>query len=171
VQTQLFLASTAGLRVDAPPNREVEELAGNFVQKGKSIGWFDAKGQLQLSEDELFVLFRVRWTELVGKLDSPELRPVLDEFRLYYRVLLTHPGGESPRERDEHRLAYLPGLSRIDSDFPRALAEGVLFYRLGRKEQALAAFSAHLAVHRDGPWALRAKNYALAALAQVDPTE
>ena len=141
------------------------------MQKGKSIGWFDAKGRLRLSEDELFVLFRVRWTELIGRLESSELRPRLDELRLYYRVLLEYPGGGSSREQDEHRLAYLPALARVDSDFPRMLAEGVLLYRLGRKEQALAAFSAHLAAHQDGPWALRAKNYALSALAQVQPTE
>jgi hypothetical protein len=171
VQTELFLGSVAELRAGAPSSVELDELAGNFVQKGKSLGWFDAKGRLCLSEDELFVLFRIRWTELIGRLESPELRPRLDEFRLYYRVLLEQPGGGSKREQDERRLAYLPALARIDGDFPRTLAEGALLYRLGRKEQALVAFSAHLAAHQDGPWALRAKNYALAALAQVQPTE
>jgi hypothetical protein len=171
IQTELFLRAATGLRVDAPKSAELEELAGNFVQKGKGLGWFDSSGQLRLSEDELFVLFRVRWSELVGRLESPELRPRLDELRLYYRVLLQYPGGASAREQDEHRLAYVPALARVDSDFPRALAEGVLLYRLGRKEQALASFSAHLAAHEDGPWALRAKNYALAALAEVQPTE
>lgn len=171
VQTEFFLRSAAGLAARAPRSQELEELAGNFAQKAKSLGWLDPGGKLSLREEELFVLFRVRWTELAGRLESPELRPRLDEFRLYYRLLLEHPGGATRREQDERRLAYLPALARIDSDFPRTLAEGVLLYRLGRKEQALIAFSAHLAAHADGPWALRAKNYALAALAQVRPTE
>jgi hypothetical protein len=171
LQTELFLRALAGFSGRASPSRELEELGGNFAQKAKSSGWLDAEGKLRLSEDELFVLFRVRWTELAGELNSPELRPRLDEFRLYYRVLLEYPGGDSPRERDEHRLAAVGALARIDSDFPHALAEGVLFYRLGLRDRALTSFSAHLAAHADGPWALRAKNYALGTLAQLPQAE
>lgn len=171
VQTELFLRALTGFSERAPRTRELEELGGDFAQKAKRSGWLDAEGKLRLSEDELFVLFRVRWTELAGKLSSPALRPRLDEFRLYYRVLLEHPGGGSSRDRDERRLAAVGALARIDSEFPRALAEGVLLYRLGLRERAMAAFSAHLAAHGDGPWALRAKNYALATLAQLPQAE
>lgn len=170
-QTELFLTALRGLRMKAGKNRELEELAGNFVQKATSMGWFDASGRLALTEDELFVLFRVRWAELLEQLRNAELRPGLDEFRLYYRVLLERPGGTSVRDQDERRLGYLPALTAIDSEFPRALAEGVLLARLGRSERALAAFSAHLAAHPDGPWALRAKNYQLGALAQLSSSE
>jgi hypothetical protein len=117
------------------------------------------------------VLFRVRWTELLGLLKTSQLRPRLDEFRLYYRVQLEHPGGASLRDQDERRLSYLSALAVIDGEFPRALAEGVLLARLGRSEQALSALSSHLAAHPDGPWTLRAKNYQLALLARLPPRE
>jgi hypothetical protein len=170
-QTELFLSAVRGLRAKATQSHELDELAGNFAQKGETMGWFDARGQLRLNEDELFVLFRVRWSELLGLLKNSELRPRLDEFRLYYRVQLEHPGGASARDQDERRLSHLSALAAIDGEFPRALAEAVLFARLGRSEQALTAISTHLAAHPDGPWALRAKNYQLALLARLPPRE
>lgn len=170
-QTELFLSAVSGLRARSKQSRELEELGGNFAQKAEAMGWFDPHGQLRLSEEELFVLFRVRWTELLGLLKHTELRPRLDEFRLFYRVQLEYPGGASAREQDERRLPLLAALSLIDGEFPRALAEGILLARLGRAEQALMAFSAHLSAHPDGPWALRAKNHQLAMLARLPPRE
>jgi hypothetical protein len=180
LQSELFLqavrTSVAFRRPDAK-DRELEELGGNFVEKAKRSAWVDSSGDLLFREDELAMLFKLRWTELVGRLDRLELRPKLDEFRLYYRALLEHPEAAgnavspSSHEQDERRLSYTAALGRIDGDFPLALAQGVLLYRLGRKDQARAAFSGHLAAHQDGPWALRARNYALATLAQVRPTE
>ena len=170
-QTELFLSASRGSARAAKQSRELDELGGNFTQEAESRGWFDERGRLRLDEDELFVLFRVRWTDLLGLLDHAELRPHLDEFRLYYRVQLEHPGGGNPRDQDERRLAALRPLAAIDAELPRALAEGVLFARLGRTEQALSAFSAHLAAHPDGAWALRARNYQLAMLARLPPRE
>jgi hypothetical protein len=171
LQTQLFLEAIERFRRGAAPDRDLLELGANFVEKSRGSGWLDAEGKLLLEQDELFVLFRVRWTELVGVLDDRALRPRLDEFRTYYRMLLERPEGHDALDREVRRMAYVRALSKIDSEYPEDLARGVLLYRLGRPDSASDAFLAHLATHGNGPYTLRAKNYALAALAQVEQAE
>ncbi|MFZ5895982.1 MAG: hypothetical protein ACOY0T_33305 [Myxococcota bacterium] len=171
VQTQLFLQAMGRFRKSGKPDRELEELGANFIEKARAAGWIAGDGTLLLDDEALRALYRVRWAELTGALENAALRPSLDEFRLYYRVLLEHPEGLSPLDQDEHRLGYVNALSRLDGEFPGDLARGVLLYRLGRPQAAYLAFSAHAAAHGDGAWSLRVRNYALAALAQASATE
>lgn len=171
LQTQLFLDAVARFRRSGAQDNELTELGANFVDKGRRAGWVDDEGQLALADDAVRALYRVRWAELTGTLAVSALRPTLDEFRLYYRVLLEHAEGLTERERDEHRLAYVAALARIDPEFPADLARGVLFARLGRASSAYQAFAAFIASHPDGPWLLRARNHALWALAQAPATE
>ncbi|HET9929851.1 MAG TPA: hypothetical protein VFQ35_04155 [Polyangiaceae bacterium] len=170
-QTRLFLDAVERFRQGEKDDRELSELGANFVERGQRSGWLDADGRVLLSTEELRALYRMRWAELTGALEIGRLRPSLDEFRLYYRVLLEHPEGLSPPEQDERRLAYVTALARIDSEFPTDLARGVLLARLGRVRSAYDAFSAFVVSHEQGPWVLRARNYALWALAQASPTE
>ncbi|MGC4091830.1 MAG: hypothetical protein QM756_28895 [Polyangiaceae bacterium] len=170
-QSALFMQAVERFRQSGRADRELDELGANFVEKCRSAGWLDADNHLLLAEGDLLALYRVRWAELTGTLELGSLRPNLDEFRLYYRVLLEHPEGQSPPEQDERRLAYVSALGRIDQEFPSDVARGVLLFRLGRPQAAYMAFSAHAAAHEDGPWALSARNYALSALAQVQAAE
>lgn len=172
VQTRYFLAAVQRWTENpgAPP-RDLEELAGNFADKCRVSGWLDDKGRVVFTETELFVLYRVRWTELVGALDHPAFRPTLQEWQLYYRALLEHPEGTNPIERDRRRLAYLNALSRRDTLYPVALARGVLLFRLGQRTAAASAFMDHLTAYPDGPYALRARNYLLAALTETGAGE
>lgn len=171
LQTQLFLDAVERFRERGVRDSELSELGGNFIETGRRAGWVDEAFHLMLPNDAVRVLYRVRWAELTGALAVSQLRPTLDEFRLYYRVLLEHAEGKSERDRDEHRLAYVAALARLDPEFPAEFARGVLFGRLGRASAAYQAFAAFLANHPDGPWVLRARNHALWALAQVPATE
>jgi hypothetical protein len=162
LQAQLFLAAVERWQASGRTDRDIDELGGDFTEKCQSAGWLDAKGRLALSQAELSVQFRVRWTELAGRLDDADFRPSLDEFRLYFRTLLERP--EPGAEVDERRLPIVLKLSHIDSEYPSALAAGVLFARLGRRDAARSAFAAHLEQRPNGPWAARARNYELAML-------
>ena len=170
-QTELFLQAVERFRQSGKADTELSELGANFIEKSRRAGWLDAEGRPLLSTDELRALYRVRWAELTGALEVGRLRPTLDEFRLYYRALLEHPEGLSAQEQDERRLVYVSALARIDAEFPANLARGVLLSRLGRVRPAYDAFSAFATSHEQGPWALRARNYALWALAQASATE
>jgi hypothetical protein len=171
VQTELFLANLQRWPRAAADEQELAELAGNFATQARRSGWLDADGRPRLSLPELRALYRVRWTGVVGALDDPELGLKLADVREYYRVLLEHPEGASERERDERRLAYVEAFSRRDPQFFGDFARGVIFARLGQAALGAEAFSQHLRVHPDGAWALRARNYLLAQLADVGVVE
>ncbi len=160
VQTRLFLAAVQRWQAAGRSDRELDELAGDFPESCRRAGWVDERGRLLLSSAELAVQFRVRWTELVGRLEDARFRPSLDELRLYFRTLLERaPDGSTA---DERRLVMIRKLARIDSEYPASFALGVELARLGRRDAARAAFAAHLAQNPDGPWAARARNHALA---------
>lgn len=165
VQTELFVGNLfdAGPRSEAR-ERELAELAGNFSTQARRAGWLDDSGRPRLTAAEFRTLYRMRWTDVVGALADAELGPGLNEVRGYYRVLLQHPEGESPRARDERRLLYLEALGRRDPQFFGEFARGVILARLGDAALAAEAFSLHLRSHPDGPWALRARNHLLASL-------
>ncbi len=171
LQTALFLEAVSRYEQRGHADRELEELAGDFVEHARAAGWLDAGRRWTITRSELAVLYRLRWAELTGALESRVLRPALDEFRLYYRVLIEHPEGDSAALRDEKRLSYVGALSRIDDEYPGELARGVVLLRMGRPQAALDAFAAHGATHGDGPWSLRARNYALSALARGGSAE
>lgn len=170
VQTQLFAAALARFERTGKRDAELQELSGNFEAKARAVGWL-AGSRLALSEQQLFVLYRVRWTELVGVREEPLLRLTLWDYRVYYRILLLYPEGRSELERDSARLSYVEALARRDGDYPQLLARGVLLYRMGQPASAAAALLQHLEAHPDGLWALRARNYALAALAELQTEE
>jgi hypothetical protein len=165
VQTRLFVAAVERWQTRGQTDRELLELAGNFAEKCRAASWLDAEGRIVFTPAELHVLYRIRWTELAGALEDAEFRPSLTDLRLYYRALLEHPEGTSASERDAARLAYVAALSRKDPEYPGDLARGVLLFRLGQHEAAASALTLHLTSHPDGPHALTARNYLLAALA------
>jgi hypothetical protein len=113
----------------------------------------------------------------VTGLSEPPFALSLDEHRAFYAFLLEHPfidgkenmkPAEACRAADQWRLRKVEELSRLDPEYPYALARGVLFYRLGRYPSAAQAFRDYLSSPIDGRYALRARNYLVAANARAN---
>jgi hypothetical protein len=157
LQTQLFVQAVA--RSDAEPTAELSELGGGLLALGRKSGWFPPS-PTAAGREELETLFRVYWADAL-ELHRHPFAPTLNEWRVYYRFLLSQPV-RSGRERDQdlqRRLGYVADLARNDLDYPVHLARGVLLYQRGAPADAAAELAAHLEQHPDGPWTLRVKNY------------
>jgi hypothetical protein len=152
------------------PGVELDELAGGLRQRAQKLGWFSG-GRLLMTPTERDVLFRVRWVELTGLRGRAPFTPTLDDWRVYFGFLLAHPEGGDALDRTRKQMTYAAALSRRDPSYPLLLARGVLLYQAGAYHDATDAFGAHLAEHPDGPYALRAKNHLLAALARAEGRE
>jgi hypothetical protein len=165
IQTRYFLDALHAFERGAGESADLSELAGDFLSHARRVGWLDANGHCVLDESERRVLFALRWAELVGARELVPLSPTLDEWRVYYRFLLTHPDTAlafaSP---DALRIGYATALARKDPSYPVDLARGVLFYRAGDLTSAASALRRHLAAHADGPYALLARNYLIYTL-------
>ncbi|MEO8178592.1 MAG: hypothetical protein ABI895_07155 [Deltaproteobacteria bacterium] len=157
LQTQLFVQ--AAPRSDVEPTAELNELGGRLLATGRHNGWW-APSPGAASREEQETLFRVYWADTL-ELHRHPFAPTLNEWRVYYRFLLSQPV-RTGTERDQDlqlRLGYVAALARNDLDYPQHLARGVLLYQRGAPADAAAEFAAHLAQHPDGPWTLRVKNY------------
>jgi hypothetical protein len=112
----------------------------------------------------------------VTGLSGSEYAISLDEERLFYAFLLTHPyvegrqgldAKEACRLADQWRLRKIDELARLDLSYPYTLARGVLLYRLARYPDAAQAFRDYLAGAEDGRYWLRARNYLAVASARA----
>lgn len=165
VQAELFVAACRAFAVSGKPDTELRELGGDFPDLATKSGWVGA-GAFVLTDEELALLFRMRFNELTGLGQDAAFQPTLDEYRDRYALLLRHPAGEDGAARQNRQLGYVAAIEKLDRDYPAAFARGVLLYRAGAYEAAAAAFRAHLAARPNGPWTLRARNHLLAALAR-----
>lgn len=158
LQSELFVQALFESS-DAEPTLEQRELGGQLLVTGRQRGWF-APSPTAAGRDELAVLFHVHWAEALGLRQHP-YAPTLNEWRVYYRFLLSQPS-PSGAERDgdlQRKLGYVAALAQHDQGYPSHLARGVLLYQRGSAAAAAAEFEAHLRDSPDGAWTLRAKNY------------
>lgn len=167
LQTKLFVRAVREHRFGEKASAELAALGGDFVERAQASGWAGPSG-FRGSDDELGVLFAMRWLELTRLRHDPQLRPRLSEVRAYYRYLLLHPergpGVDGPRiERAQRRLRYVEALARHDRDYPVGLARGSLLAELGMMAESSQALGAYLAGPARAEWSLRAKNYLLYA--------
>lgn len=160
VQTELFLAALTRWNQTGHRDRELDELAGDFLDKAKRSGWLDGR-RTRFSEPELAALFQVRWTHLAGLLDDPNLRLSLIVWQLYYAALLRHPEDalETPQRTGDRQLAYIEALCRRDPSYPRDFGRGVLFFRAQRMADAEESFRRFLVNSQHQRWRLRARNH------------
>jgi hypothetical protein len=156
LQTTLFIAAVAGS--GDQPAAELRELGGSFYALGHARGWFAREAATDARE--LGTAFHVYWGEALGLGRFP-YAPTLNEWRVYYRFLLSRPlaTGDDRRGDVERKLGYVAALARQDGEYPAHLARGVLLYQGGAFADSAAELTAHLRQHPDGPWALRAQNY------------
>ncbi len=169
VQTALFVTATRQWEPGGNVERELRELGGDFPELATRSAWL-AGSRVSLTDDELALLFRMRWNDLTGLGATQPFTARLDEYRERYSLLLRHPSGENAHVRLKRQLGYVAAMETLDREYPAMFARGVLLYRAEAFEASADAFRAHLAKRPDGPWTLRAKNHLLEALARV-PTE
>jgi hypothetical protein len=174
-QRQLFLAELERWENSGRPSEELVGLGGKFLAIAARDGWLEKGRAVSMDASLRGIFFKRRWNEVTG-LTQPPFLPSLDEQRAFYAFLLEHPfvegrenlsADEACRSADRWRLRKVEELGRIDPSYPYALARGVLFYRLGRYPAAAQAFRDHLTASTDGRYALRAKNYLVAAVARA----
>jgi hypothetical protein len=170
LQTELFVSAVERSShpdvADASADPELTELGGPFLERANQNGWRQ-EGQFLLRPEALAALFRMRWNHLTGLLEKQPFAPTLNEWRVYYRVLLEHP--DVPPEAPDavaagYQLQIVESVGALDPQYPLPLARGLLLTRTGRFEPAAAALRAYLGANPSGRWQLRAQN-ALATLA------
>ncbi len=166
LQTELFIGALDVASGDEPGS-ELRQLGGSLLRAGRHRGWF-GPSPWAADDKELRTLFRVFWAEALGLGQAHPYAPTLNEWRVYYRFLLSQPTTEgSERDGDLRRkLGYVAALAQHDQTYPVHLARGVLLYHRGAQAESAGEFRAHLEGQPDGPWALRARNY-LAACGAV----
>ncbi len=168
LQTELFSAALARRdEPDAAVERELDELGGGFFAALVARGWLESSADRREAE----AAFRVHWAEALGLLQQHPYAPTLNEWRVYYRFMLSRPLGEGDARRRDAKLqlGYVAALAQHDRDYPARLARGVLLYQQGSFAEAAAELRAHLEQHPDGPWALRARNHLAACGAALSP--
>ena len=161
----------------ADESDELVELGGPFVSRARQSGWVSGRSLLPDASVRA-ALFKRRWTELT-LLRSPRFELTLAENRALYRFRLLHPPDEAMQglrhlrgrdsaERaayvaDQYRLGKIEELRALDPAYPADLGRGVVMFRLHNYGEAEKAFARFLEDHPDGSYALRARNYLLAA--------
>jgi hypothetical protein len=171
VQTQFFLDALARFERERKPNRDLEELGGDFLAHAEQSGWFDDRGHCLADATTLAVLFRWRWSTLIDKQRLFPFAPTLNEWRIYFRFLLLHPErprrGQGAAADDETRVLLVSALARRDPEYPESFAKGYLLYRLGNQEAAATEYRAHLGRADSQEYALLARNNLIYALQGV----
>jgi hypothetical protein len=173
-ELSVFLAALRRWERGDEPSEDLRALGGDFVGMARSNGWVEGR-RLLPDEAVRAALFKRRWNELTG-FTAPAFALSLDETRALYAFLLDHPtprpGTFDSAEQycqavDAWRMRKVDELARDDASYPRFLARGVLFWRLGDPLAAVSQLREHLERHPDGPWALRARNYLRTALVRA----
>jgi hypothetical protein len=173
-QAQLFLAELRNWENGGASSEELTGLGGGFLDLVRQSGWL--AGQAILMDDAVRrIFFKRRWNQVTG-ISAAAYAISLDEHRVFYAFLLTHPYVEGRegldakgacRAADQWRLRKIEELARIDASYPYVLGRGVLYNRLGRYPEAAQAFRDYLGAVEDGRYVLRARNYLATAVARA----
>lgn len=171
LQAELFLDEVRRWAETGEEQVELRELGSDFTRVAES-SWLDSNRRLLLDDDDLRLLFRIRWGQLTGVHRRQPFGPDLEEFRRYYLRMLEHPPGArdvDPTERAFLQIPTVLALGELDPDYPKDLAHGILLLKTGQAEAATQALTQHLTSSPDGPWTQLAQNYRLAALRASTP--
>jgi hypothetical protein len=175
-QQQIFLAEIKRWEMTRQESPELVEIAGPFVRMIERHGWSDERGGLKMGDPLRAVFFKRRWAEITG-LQDPPFGLTLEEVRAFYAFLLSHPwvdreATHDPKAAcllaDRWRLRKIEELSRLDPAYPQKLARGVLLFRMGDYPSSAQLFRDYIDSASNPPYALRARNYLLAANARSE---
>jgi hypothetical protein len=173
-QQKLFLAELHKWENSGRASEELEGLGGAFLDMTRQSGWL--VGSTIVMDDQVRgIFFKRRWNQ-VTNVSGPAYAISVDEHRVFYAFLLTHPyveglaGLDAKRACDAAdlwRLRKVEELARIDPSYPYLLAQGVLFYRLGSYTNAAQKLRQYVGAAEDGRYLLRARNYLAMAMARL----
>jgi hypothetical protein len=154
----------------------------------RAEGWCEGHA-LALSEEQLRVLYKQMWANVVGGATRPPFALTIDEQRVLSGLFLARPrlppsrqasidldraGAKSDREcasveaaerraMEQWLIDRITRLSVVDPEYPAAYARGVAHFQGGSFVPAMRDFRQWLQDHPDGPLALRARGYLRAA--------
>lgn len=157
VQTELFLGEARTFAVTRRATEALRELGGDFAEVA-SVSWLGDDGRLLLTEDELRLLFRLRWGKITGTLDDEELAPSLAELRAYHALLLALPPGGlvgDPASLGRARAGTVLEYGSLDPEYPVDLALGLLELDAGEPDRAESSFLREMNSTRRGARRLR----------------
>jgi hypothetical protein len=172
-QQELFLAELRKWENAGIASEELGGLGGGFLDLVRQSGWLTGK-TIVMDDIVRGIFFKRRWNQVTG-ISGSAYAISLDEHRAFYAFLLAHPyvegrsgldAKDACRAADRWRLRKIEELARLDSSYPYVLAQGVLFYRLGRYPEAAQAFRDYLG-SADERYVLRARNYLATAVSRA----
>ena len=173
-QQQLFLAELRKWEDSGVISEDLTGLGGAFLDLARQSGWL-AGPTIGMDDQVRGIFFKRRWNQVTA-ISAPAYAISIDEHRVFYAFLLTHPyvegrsgldAKQACRVADQWRLRKIEELAHIDASYPYALARGVLFYRLGRYPEAAQAFRDYLGAAEEERYVLRARNYLATATARA----
>lgn len=163
IQTELFLAALARWETTGVESPELSELGGDFVQILEKEHL--ATRPLGLNADERRALFLLRWTDLAGLNETPELRldPVWIILSARFRLRV-------PLNQTDHRsLSVINRLMTAAPDYPGDVARGLVLARMGAHAAAAERFAQFIAEHPDAPYSTRARNHLVWVNQRLEP--
>jgi hypothetical protein len=177
VQQKVFLDGIRGFEQTGQESVDLREVGGGLISMLRRSGWLRiVGGRRVVLPDPLVreVMFRKRWNEITG-LDAPPFAASIEEQRLFYSFLLTHPvvapgiADQVVRCRNAnlYLLRKVEELGKVDPAYPADYARGVVLLRLGRAHDALLPLANFVDTHDTGPYVLRARNALREAQEQV----
>jgi hypothetical protein len=159
IQTELFVTALSEYERTGSANDDLTELGGEvldvFEEKQLQTKPVRTRIHVLLDLDERRAVFLLRWTELSGLNDIPELRLEPTWVILALGRRLRPPLAKLGASE----LKVIDRITEVDPTYPSAVAKGLLFARLGAYEAASVSFSDFLAQNPNAPYSHRAKNH------------
>ncbi len=171
LQGELFVHAVRQWEQTGQTDSELRELGGDFDRTAASA-FRDSAGHLQVTDDQLRLVFRIRWGRLLGVHRQRDFGPSLEEFRRFYSLQIQRPEGGAMLDeamRARVQLEAVQALAALDPDYPGDLARGIVLLNAGEPEAAAESLRRYRTAHPDGPWSTIARNTLLAAATQTAP--
>ena len=171
LQAELFVRAARRWDETGQADSELRELGGDFDRTAASA-FLDSAGRLEVTDDQLRLIFRIRWGRLLGVHRQRDYGPSLEEFRRFYSLQIQRPeGGAALNEamRARVQLEAVQALAALDPDYPGDLARGIVLLNAGEPDAAVESLRRYRSAHPDGPWSTIARNTLLAAATQTTP--
>jgi len=175
-QAQRFVRAYCDYLRSGEGSIDLIELGGTITSEMAEVGWLNVLAEAPHDTDLILsALFKKRFTKLVAP-QHPALEPDTVEERALIAYRMQHPpkraGTETQSELDavngDFLLKQIHALSQIDPTYPAQYARGIVFFKMGRFEDAAISFDAYLLQVQNGPYRLRTINHLKAAVEHTE---